>query len=377
MIALLKGRLRKGRRTKDLVRTLSRGDIALISHEDLDRVAAEGLARKGVAAVLNDQKFISGRYPNLGPEYLLERMVKLFSCVPRELWSLPEGSLVAIDDKSVLRSGQRRFQLGSPLTAEAADLQLAQTRANLDRELDKFIDNTLEYAKKEKELILGLRELPPLETLIWGRPVVVVVRGRDYKGDLQAILNFIREARPVLIGVDGGADALLEYGLKPDIILGDMDSVSDRALKMGCEKVVHAYPDGRAPGRARLEKLGIRATTFAAPGTSEDAALLLAAGKGADLLVAVGAHSNMIDFLEKGRPGMASTFLTRLKIGDKLVDARGLSKLYQSKLTAGWAVALFIAALLPVIAMLYGSPGFRHLFYLLMYRLGNVVGGTR
>jgi uncharacterized membrane-anchored protein len=373
---MLKGKLRKGRRTKELVKNLSRGDVALISHEDLDLVAAESLARAGIVAVLNEKKYISGRYPNLGPEYLLQRNIKLYDCVPPELWSVPDGATVCIDEENnLLLMGEDSFLLPNPLTAEAADLQLALTRANLDRELDKFIDNTLEYARKEKELILGLRELPPMETAIWGRPVVVVVRGRDYKRDLGAILSYIKEARPVLIGVDGGADALLDFGLTPDIILGDMDSVSDRALQGECERVVHAFTDGRAPGRKRVEELALKYTVFAAPGTSEDVALLLAAGKGADLIVAVGTHSNMIDFLEKGRPGMGSTFLTRLKIGDKLVDARGLSKLYQSRLTLGWAAVLFLAAFMPIAALLYASPGFRHLFYLLMYKLAGMVGG--
>lgn len=371
----MKGRLRKGRRTKDLVKILRRGDIALISHEDLDLVAAEGLAKTGVVAVLNDKKFISGRYPNLGPEHLLKRNIKMYDCVPGDLWSVSEGSIISISEDHVLSDGEEEFQLDNPLTAEAADLLLAKTQSNMDRELDKFIDNTLEYAKKEKQLILGLRDLPPLTTPIWGRPVVVVVRGLGYKEDLRAILSYIRENDPILIGVDGGADALLGVGLKPNIILGDMDSVSDGALRGKCERVVHAYTDGRAPGLERLEKMGLKSTVFAAPGTSEDVALLLAAGKGADIIVAVGTHSNIVDFLEKGRQGMASTFLTRLKIGDKLVDARGLGKLYQSRLTVGWAVALFAAATTPVVALLYGSPGFRHLFYLLLYKLGNVVGG--
>lgn len=371
----MKGRLRKGRRTKDLVSSLRRGDIVLISHKDLDLVAAEGLAAAGVAAVLNDSKFISGRYPNLGPEHLLKKNIKLYDSVPKDLWSVSDGAIIAISEGNVLSDGKGEYQLDSPLTAETADLLLARTQGNLDRELDKFIDNTLEYAKREKQLILGLRDLPPLTTSIWGRPVVVVVRGRGYKEDLQAILNYIRENEPVLIGVDGGADGLLEVGLKPHIILGDMDSVSDGALRGKCERVVHAYTNGRAPGLERLNRMGLKSTVFAAPGTSEDVALLLAAGKGADIIVAVGTHSNMIDFLEKGRPGMASTFLTRLKIGDKLVDARGLGKLYQSRLTVGWAVALFAAAMTPVVALLYGSPGFRHLFYLFMYKLGNVVGG--
>lgn len=372
---MLKGRLRKGRRTKELVNNLRRGDIALISHEDLDLVAAESLAAKGVIAVLNERKYISGRYPNLGPEHLLARAIKLYESAPKELWSLPDGAAVAIDEQEdALVAGKESFRLGSPLTAQTAAMLLAATRANLDGELEKFIDNTLEHAKREKELILGLTNLPPLATPIWGRPVVVVVRGRDYTRDLRAILSYIKEVRPVLIGVDGGADALIDFGLRPDIILGDMDSVSDRALLGRSERVVHAYTDGRVPGERRLGELAVEYTVFAAPGTSEDAAFLLAAGKGADLVVAVGAHSNMIDFLEKGRAGMGSTFLTRLKIGDKLIDARGLSKLYAARLTPVWAGALFVAASLPVVALLYASPGLRHLFYLLLYKVTGIAG---
>lgn len=373
---MLKGRIRKGRCTKELVPSLRRGDIALLDHKDLDLVAAESLAKTGIAAVLNEKKFISGRYPNLGPEHLLQKHIKLYDYVPRVLWSLNDGAQVVIDEETnVLSAGGVVCNLGNPLTAEAVDLLMAKTRANLNRELEKFIDNTLEYARKEKDLILELKGMPPLETKIWGRPVVIVVRGRDYQRDLKAILAYIREARPVLIGVDGGADALRDHGLKPDIVLGDMDSVSDQTLLGACELIVHAFPDGRAPGATRLMKLGVKYSVFATPGTSEDAALLLAAGKGADLLVAVGAHSNMIDFLEKGRPGMGSTFLTRLKVGDKLIDARGLSKLYQSKLAIYWAGALFLAAFMPVLALLYASPGFRHLFYLIFYRLTGMVGG--
>lgn len=373
---MLKGRIKKGRRTKDLVPHLRRGDIALISHEDLDLIAAEGLARSGVAAVLNEKRFISGRYPNLGPGHLFQKGIKLYDCVPIELWSVVDGQVVEVDeDNGVLHSHIGAVPIGSPLTAEAADLLLARTRSNLDSELEKFIDNTLEYARKEKELIIGLDPLPPLETTIWGRQVVVVVRGRDYKRDLRAILSYIKETRPVLIGVDGGADAIRDCGLRPDIVLGDMDSVSDSTLAGDCERIVHAYPDGRIPGEERLSRLGVKYTVLATPGTSEDAAMLLAAGKGADLIVAVGTHSNMIDFLEKGRSGMGSTFLTRLKIGDRLVDARGLSKLYPDKLALPWAWVLFLAAFMPILALLYASPGFRHLFYLFFYKLRGMVGG--
>lgn len=354
---------------------LRRGEIALISHRDLDLMAAQDLARRGVSAVLNDQAFSSGRYPNLGPRYLLDRGVKLYPLVPKELWRLGDGSRCRLDSDHVLHAGGSRFQLPPPL--DAADVEQAATRAraNLLDELDKFIDNTLRYAKHEKGLVLDALALPALKTEICGRPVVVVVRGPDYRQDLRAICHYIRENRPVLMGVDGGGDALLEQGLIPDLVVGDMDSVSDRALKLARELVVHAYPDGRAPGMARLAQLGLGARVLAAPGTSEDVAMLLAAGKGADLLVAVGTHSSMIDFLEKGRPGMASTFLTRLKVGDRLVDAKGLSKLYQGRMTFSWALALFASAALPMVALIYGSEGFRHLARLMWFKLRSVAGG--
>jgi uncharacterized membrane-anchored protein len=174
--------------------------------------------------------------------------------------------------------------------------------------------------------------------------------------------------------VDGGADALLENGFRPDLILGDMDSVSDEALLCGAELVVHAYPDGRAPGLARVEKLGMTATTMPVPGTSEDAAMLLAHGQGAELIVAVGTHSNMIDFLEKGRAGMASTFLVRLKVGSILVDAKGVNKLYRGRVRARYLVQIAVAALIPVAIVIGLSEPIRQLGRVSFLHLRTIFG---
>ncbi|MGM0502636.1 MAG: putative cytokinetic ring protein SteA, partial [Bacillota bacterium] len=246
-------------------------------------------------------------------------------------------------------------------------LKLAQQ--NLAVELDKFIDNTLNYAKQEKDLILGLNS-PLITTEIDNKEVLIVVRGNDYLQDLKIVAFYIEQVKPILIGVDGGADALLEYGFKPDIIIGDMDSVSDYALKQGAEIIVHAYPDGYAPGINRVEKLGLTAKKFPAPGMSEDIAMLLAYENGAELIVAVGTHTNVIDFLEKGRAGMASTFLARLKIGTKLVDAKGVSKLYQhNNIGLLSFLELLIAALVPVLIIILISPTLKQLVSLLMIKL--------
>ncbi len=242
------------------------------------------------------------------------------------------------------------------ISKKEESIKIKEAYDNMSVELDRFIDNTIEYAKKEKGFILGEVEIPKVKTKYKDRHVLVVVRGQDYKEDLSTIISYIEEVKPVLVGVDGGADALVEFGYVPDVIVGDMDSVSDETLKKAGEIVVHAYVDGRAPGLKRIQDLGLDAIVFPAPGTSEDIAMLTAYEYGAELIVAVGTHSNMIDFLEKGRKGMASTFLVRLKIGSKLIDAKGVNLLYKSKLKIKYIWAMIIAALFPVLILAYLSP---------------------
>jgi uncharacterized membrane-anchored protein len=186
--------------------------------------------------------------------------------------------------------------------------------------------------------------------------VLIVVRGYHYKEDLVALRPYIREYRPILVGVDGGADALLEMRLKPDMIVGDMDSVSDAALQSGAELVVHAYRDGRAPGLERLERMGLHAIAFPATGTSEDVAMLLADDKGAELIVAVGTHATLVEFLDKGRAGMASTFLTRLRVGGKLIDAKGVSRLYRSRIPIWMLGLLLLAGITAVLMTVLTTP---------------------
>jgi uncharacterized membrane-anchored protein len=234
---------------------------------------------------------------------------------------------------------------------------MAEARAGLAVQLEAFAANTMEYLRRERDLLLDGVGVPDIATRLEGRHVLVVVRGYDYRRDLQALRHYIREYRPVLLGVDGGADAQLEEGLRPDLIVGDMDSVSDEALRCGAEVVVHAYRDGRAPGLQRVQDLGIEPVVFPAAGTSEDVALLLADDKGAALIVAVGTHATLVEFLDKGRAGMASTFLTRLRVGGKLVDAKGVSRLYRSRIP-GYALALLVLATLLTFAVaLTVTPG--------------------
>ena len=355
----VKGTVRLDKRTKNLAKRLRPGDIALIDHEDIDSTAAQMLVKARTAAVINASKSCSGRYPNLGPRLLLEAGIPIVDNAGDDLFKgLREGEQIEIVDGDIRRNGQSLVQ-GEVLTLERAEKLREEARENLGNELEHFAENTLSYVTKEKSILLDQTSLPDVATPINGRHALVVVRGETYKEDLAIIRAYIRDVKPVLIGVDGGADALIEMGLKPDIIIGDMDSVSDSALRCGAELVVHAYTDGKAPGMARMEELGLQASVCAVPGTSEDLALLLAYEKGAELIVAVGTHSHLIDFLDKGRRGMSSTFLVRLKVGNRLVDAKGVSKLYRATPTGKHFVLLTIAAIVVILTVIVLSPALR------------------
>jgi uncharacterized membrane-anchored protein len=353
------GVARVDRRTKRLVKRLQPGDIAVINHEDLDRVAAETLVDAAPAAVVNAAASISGRYPNIGPLLLCQAGIPLVDGVGSEVMeSVEEGVPLTIDGDRVM-VGSEVVATGVRQTASSVDAALDGARANIGPELERFAANTAEYIHQEIELLTGALEVPDVDCDISGRHVLIVVRGIDYKKDLSLLAQsgYLRGERPVLVGVDGGADALLDRGAVPDLIIGDFDSVSERALRCGAQLIVHGYTDGRAPGAERLDELGLPYTVFSAPGTSEDVAMLLAYEKGAELMVAVGTHNSMVEFLDKGRAGMASTFLVRMKVGDALVDAKGVSRLYRSSVRTRDLVWMILAAVFTLaVALTLSEP---------------------
>ncbi|MGE5583389.1 MAG: putative cytokinetic ring protein SteA [Bacillota bacterium] len=356
-------------RTKNLAKRIKPGEIAVIDHADLDQVAADSLVKAKVKLVINASLSITGRYPNPGPAILLREGIGILDNVGKECFQkIHEGDLLEIRGTQIWK-GYNCLGTGEQLELKTVLKNMREIRRNLSSELDKFLHNTLEYALKEQDLILGTLKIPEVKTKFEGKPVVVVVRGQNYREDLTIVKSYIDDVNPILIGVDGGADALIEFGLLPDIIIGDMDSVSDTALKSGAEIVVHAYTDGRAPGLARVEALNLPAKVFPAPGTSEDIALLMAYEKGADLIVAVGTHSSMVDFLEKGRAGMGSTFLVRLKVGSILVDARGVSKIYQGRIKLRYLIQIAVAGILTIIIVLSQIQWSRDLFRTLWLQL--------
>jgi uncharacterized membrane-anchored protein len=344
---VLRATARVDARTKNLITRLQPGEIAVINHEDIDRIAAEGLIQRQAGAVVNATRSSTGRYPNLGPLLLVSAGVPVIDEVGPAAMTVTDGAVLRLDKGHVYRDATGdEVGHGTVLTLEGVEKVLDEAKQRIGTEIERFAENTIGYIKDERDVLLEVARLPDVKTDFHGRHVLVVVRGYGYKEDLAALRAYIRETRPLLIAVDGGADALLDYGLKPDMVIGDMDSVTTEALLSGAELVVHAYPGGEAPGLERLEALGIPCVVFEATGTSEDIAMLLAYEHGAELIVAVGTHANLIEFMDKGRKGMASTFLTRLRVGPVLVDAKGVGKLYRGRVRRKDLMLLLFAALI-------------------------------
>ena len=346
-------------RTKRLTKRLRPGDVAVIDHEDLDKVSADALLACRPAAVVNAARSISGRYPNQGPAVLVAAGIPLIDGCGRDVMTrVVDGVSVTLNGDQVF-VGEELVATGTRLTPEVVDAAMAAARAGLAGQIEAFAANTMDYLRRERDLLIDGIGFPDIETVFEGHHALVVVRGYHYREDLAMLRSYIREYKPVLIGVDGGADALVEEGHQPHLIVGDMDSVSDSTLLAGAEIVVHAYRDGRAPGLDRVKALGLDPVVFPATGTSEDVALLLADEGGAELIVAVGTHATLEEFLDKGRSGMASTFLTRLRVGGKLVDAKGVSRLYRARIGGRSLGMLVIAAGGALLAALSATPGGR------------------
>jgi len=388
------GPVRSGRRTKVLVKSLQRGEIALIDHLDVDRVSAEELIGAGVVAVLNCRPSSSGSYPNLGPQLLVEAGILLLDLPDDSLFgALSDGEEIMVvagggnggwgeDGASrapaprqaeVLRAGQL-LATGQVLDLERVCAETEARRREVSDALERFAHNTIEHMREERELLAGRIELPRFRTDFRDRSTLVVVRGVGHQRDLHALRPFIRDMRPVIIAVDGGAEALLEQGIEPTMIVGDMDSAGEAALRSGAELVLHSYADGRAPGRGRLEQLGLPFKLVAAPGTSQDVALLIAAEKGARLIVSVGSQFNLVEFLDRNRKGMSSTFLTRLRVGEILVDAKGVSRLYRPQPGLTPLLVVIAAGLIALIAVIFMTPALRDVANLVWLKLQLLLG---
>lgn len=348
-------RVRVDKKTKHLTQRLQAGEIAVIDHADIDRIAAETLVAAAPSAVLNAAKSTTGRYPNMGPSIIVDAGITLIDDLGSRIMNLKEGTKVTIEGNSVFQNGQLVAE-GVQQTPGTIAADLEEARKGVSTQIEAFAANTMEYLRRERDLLLDGVGVPEVKTKFTGKHALIVVRGYHYQEDLRSLRPYIREYKPVLVGVDGGADAILEQGYTPDMIIGDMDSVSDQALRCGAEIVVHAYRNGKAPGTERLKREGIPHVVFPATGTSEDVAMLLADDKDAEMIVALGTHASLVEFLDKGRSGMASTFLTRLRVESKLVDAKGVSQLYQPRVSTWQTLLLALVGVGAVAISLAVTP---------------------
>ena len=371
---VIHGSVKLGRKTKHLVKRLGPGDVAIIDHTNIDRIAAEELIATGVGAVINCSDSSNGRYPNSGPLLLTSAGVRLIDAPRAPLFDqLKDGDPVTIDHGRVSSKGEE-LVTGTELEAAALARQLDEQRQRVDEALAAFAENTLAHLRQESDLLTGRIEFPSTRTSFRDRHALVVVRGTTYHRDLESLRAYSRDVRPVLVGVDGGADAIREAGFAPDVIVGDMDSASDEVLRSGAELIVHAYPDGQAPGRQRVVDLGLEHTVVPAAGTSQDVAMLMAHEKGSTLIATVGAHFNLIEFLDRSREGMSSTFLTRLRIGEKLVDAKGVSRLYNPGVGGGLLALFLLVSLVLIIVVIASSESLREFVDLVWLKMRVLFG---
>jgi uncharacterized membrane-anchored protein len=365
----IEGTARLGERTKHLVKRLRPGEVAVINHVDVDRIAAEELIEAGVVAVLNAAPSSSGRYPNAGPLMLARAGIALVDAPDAKLFELlKDGDRVRVREDTIY-VGDEEVAQGRALRVAELEREMQDHRQRIDEALGEFAENTVAHVREETDLLTGNIAFPPTRASFRDRHVLIVIRGDRHRRDLKALRAYIRDVRPLIVAVDGGADGILEAGLKPDMILGDMDSASDAALRCGAELIVHAYPDGRAPGRERLLEAGLDHQVIPAAGTSEDVAMLMAYEKGATLIVSVGAHFNLVEFLDRKRGGMSSTFLTRLRIGERLVDAKGVSRLYNPSSTLAPLAFFAVAFLILLTILVITSPALNDVWELVWLKI--------
>jgi uncharacterized membrane-anchored protein len=344
------GSARVSRRTADVLSRAGNGDIVVIDHLDIDRKTADELLQAGVAAVVNASASISGRYPNLGPEVLVNSGIVLVDGMGDKIFGrLKDGAKVRLDE-GTLYAGDDLIGTGTIQTPESiADLMI-DAKAGMAAQLEAFAANAIEYMKRERSLLLDGVGIPEVSTEMDNRQVLLVGASADTQRELKKLKKYIADYRPVLIGVDSGADALREAGYKPDLILGNPEKIGTETLTSKAEVVIPAHTDGHAPGIERVQDLGLGAVTFPASGTSEDLALLLADAHGAALIVTVGMRTTLTDLLDRGQGNTASSFLVRMRVANKVVEATALVKLYRARVS-WWAVLLLIVAAVAAIVV--------------------------
>lgn len=338
-----------------VARSLREGDIAVVDLPDLDRQQAEVLVERKVRAVLNAAASSTGRYPNLGPQVLADAGITLVDHVGAGIWSrLRSGDRVRIAEGKVFKDEVLVAQ-GQTVDDATRSERLGVAERDLATRLGTLTANASDHLERERDLLLEGARIPRLRTSLRGRPVVVVSRTYAWEQDLRSIRRWIRESGAVVVGVTAGADALLDAKITPDVVVGHLDDLSDRALRSGADVVV-VTPTGRDEGHERFERAGVDVTTFTATGAAGDLAILLADANDAPVVVEVGAPRGLVEFLERGTADVASSFVTRLRAASTLVDARAVAHFTRRTMPAWPVVLIVLAGLLAVLAAIGTTP---------------------
>jgi uncharacterized membrane-anchored protein len=339
-----------------LLRRVGFGDVAVIDALDLDRITADALVEAGVSAVINASPSISGRYPNLGPEVLVVNGVMLIDDTGPDVFKkVKEGARIRLHDGGVY-AGDRRLVLGTERGDHEISELMHEAKRGLVAHLEAFAGNTIEFIRSESPLLIDGIGIPEIDVDLNRRHVVIVAEEASATDDLKCLKPFIKEYQPVLVGVGTGADVLRKAGYRPHLIVGDPDIMTADVLKCGAHVVLPADADGHAPGLERIQDLGVGAMTFPAAGSAADLALLLADHHGASLIVTAGHTATIEEFFDRSRQhSNPSTFLTRLKVGQKLVDAKAVATLYRNRISGGAIALLVLAMMIAVIVALWVS----------------------
>ncbi len=357
------GTARVGTPTSSVLPLLRPGDIAVIDHVDLDRDTATALVEAGVRAVVNAAPMISGRYANLGPEVLAEAGVLLVHQVGKDgIGRIQDDQQIRLLDGvvyAVLPDGQdEEIASGRAIDLDEVHHEMDRAHGDLVAHIDALAHPTGDSPRREQELLLGGRGLPDTTTQLAGRPVVVVAR-TDH-ADLQAIGPFVREQAPVVVAVGACANDLLGLSWAPDVVVvtaGDPGSMpSADALRVATDVVLMAPRGSSLAEQATIEAVASAPHLVDSSATAEDLALLLAYHHDAALIVGVGLGARLEDFLGGQSAARTSSFATRLKVGDRLVDAAAVRALYAGRPASGQVALVVLAGIVALIAAISVTP---------------------
>jgi len=353
------GTARTDRRTAALLSRIGRGDIAVLDQVDLDGPTAEALVEAGVAAVVNRAQMISGRFPNRGPQLLLDAGIPMVDQADgtggRDLLSaVADGRRVVLRGGTLL-AGDQVLAEGRALTRDDVAHQLADAESGLTSQLHTLTHNSAEFLRREEALILHGEGVPRVRTRLRGRPVVVVGHGPDDAAELRRLRRYLREVRPVVIATGDGLAVTRAAGLSPDVVVldGRTEDLPGAKSLRACRDVVITEARGgprSGAGSDRFERIGVRAIAMQTTATPADAALLLADGSGAAPIIGVGLRGTVEEFLDGTRDGLGSGYVTRLRVGPRLVDATAVPMLYSGQLRARHAYLVLLIGLIAVAA---------------------------